>query len=154
MAGFYEGLKFVHVLAAITWLGGSAAVGGMTALASRMRDRAALRAVIAQGGAYGQRFAAPAMLLVLVTGLVMVGSAHIGFGSLWILWGLAGMVVHFIYGATVVRKAMGEVTSLASATDVPDSAVFDATRRLGRFSAVYLVVLASVVAAMVLKPTI
>ena len=83
----------------------------------------------------------------------MVGMAHIGFGTLWVVWGMIGIAIHFIFGAVVLRRRMMRLAALASSSAAAEADVLAAARSLGMAQLAYLLILASVVGAMVLKPT-
>jgi uncharacterized membrane protein len=148
----YGGLMFLHVLSVVVWVGG---VSGLTVViwrVARERNREALAVIVRHATFFGQRLAGPASAIVLLSGLPMVGLAHIGFRTFWVLWGFTGLVLHFLLGALVLRKRTLEVVRLAS-TRGDDAELLTASRRWWRAQLLYLAVLASVVAAMVLKPT-
>ena len=94
----------------------------------------------------------PAAGLVLLTGLAMVGMGHIGFGTFWVWFGYAGVLVHAILGGFILRKRAEAVLRLASGGAGDDVAMVAAARRLWNTQLVYLVLLAIVIAGMVIKP--
>jgi uncharacterized membrane protein len=153
MLNAYNLLKFVHVISVILWLG---AITTLSVLLWRLRaepNRQIVSALVQQSISFGQRFVGPASGLVLLTGLAMVGIARIGFTTFWVLWGLTGIAIHFIYGAVILRKrSLRLAEALAPGTD--DAAFGIASRRLSQAQFVYLLILASVIWAMVVKPTL
>jgi hypothetical protein len=84
----------------------------------------------------------------------MVGMAGIGFGTFWVLWGFAGIVLHFIFGAVFIRKRTMELVQLASAESTTDQSLSEAGAKLWTVQLIYLAIMASVVGAMVFKPTL
>lgn len=76
-------------------------------------------------------------------------AAKTGF-PLWIGWGLAAIVLSILLGATVLRKAGGELTQRLSGS----GEVHPLERRLALWSAINLAVLLSAVWAMVFKPVL
>jgi uncharacterized membrane protein len=148
----YGVLKFLHVLSVVVWVGGVSALAVVTWRIARERNREALAVILRHATSFGQMIVGPASIVVLLTGLPMVGVAHIGFTTFWVLWGFTGLVLHFLLGAFVLRKRTLEVVRLAS-TRGDDAELVTASRRWWRAQLLYLTVLASVVAAMVLKPT-
>jgi Predicted integral membrane protein (DUF2269) len=115
-------------------------------------NRETLAVILRQATSFGQMIVGPASIIVLLTGLPMVGVAHIGFRTFWVLWGFTGLLLHFLLGGFVLRKRATEVLRLAS-TRGDDAELLNASRRWWRAQLLYLAVLAAVVAAMVLKPT-
>jgi uncharacterized membrane protein len=150
----YGFLKFLHVLSVIVWVGGVTGLSIVTWRLGRERNREVLAALLRQATSFGQSVAGPASFIVLLTGPMMVGMAHIGFGTFWVLWGFAGLTLHFWIGATVLRKRTSALLQLASAGPRDDAALLLAARKLWSVQLIYLGVMAAVVAAMVLKPTL
>jgi hypothetical protein len=91
---------------------------------------------------------------VLLSGLGMVGMTGIGFGTFWVVWGYAGILLHFLIGAVLIRKRTMELARLASADGIDEQALAEAGSRLWTVQLVYLAIMALVVGAMVLKPTL
>jgi len=154
MFNVYNVLKFLHVVSVIVWVGGVAALSVLGWLLRGERNRETLKVVLPELTMYGQRIIGPASVIVLLTGLAMVGMAKIGFGTFWVLWGFGGVVLHIFMGALVIRKRTMTVGQLASASTGDDVALVTASRKLWHAQLLYLLILASVVYAMVLKPTL
>jgi len=150
----YGVLKFLHVVAVVFWVGGIAALSVAVWRLRKERNREVLAAILRQASFFGQRVAGPASFIVLLTGPMMVGMAHIGFGTFWVLWGFAGLTAHFWIGATALRKRTNALLQLASASSGDEAALLAAARRLWSTQLIYLAIMAAVVAAMVLKPTL
>jgi len=151
---WYGVLKVVHVLSTVVWIGGGTAFAMVTARLVRASDRATLNALLPQVTRYMQTMAGPASGLVLVTGIAMVIVAKIGFGTLWISLGFAGIIVHGVFGGLVMRKRMAGLMQAVSGTSAGDAALAQAGARLRMANIVYLLIMASIVAVMVLKPTL
>jgi uncharacterized membrane protein len=150
----YGILKFLHVLSVVVWVGGIAALSLVAWRLRSERNREVLAALLRQASFFGQRVAGPASFIVLLTGPMMVGMAHIGFGTLWVLWGFAGLTAHFWIGATALRKRNKALLELASASSGDEAALLAAAPRLWSTQLIYLAIMAGVVAAMVLKPAL
>jgi uncharacterized membrane protein len=150
----YNLLKLLHILSVIAWVGGVLALSVVTWRLRKERNREVLSALVRQAAIFAQRVVGPASGVVLLSGLAMVGMAKIGFGTLWVVWGMAGVLFHFVMGATVIRKRATALAQIAEGSDRDDAALPAASRRLWTAQLIYLAVLASVVAAMVLKPTL
>ena len=150
----YTILKFLHVLSVVIWIGGLAALAVASWRIARERNRVALALVVRQAVSYGQVVVGPAALVVVLTGLAMVGIGHVGFGTFWVWFGYGGVVVHGLMGGFLIRKRAAEVTQLASAAGGDDDALLTAARRLWNTQLVYLILFAVIIAAMVLKPTL
>jgi uncharacterized membrane protein len=150
----YGILKFLHVVSVIVWVGGVTGLSLVTWRLRTERNREALTALLRQGPLFGQRVTGPASGIVLLTGPIMVGMAHIGFGTFWVLWGFAGLTFHFWFGATVLRRRGMALAQLASSPSTDDAALLAASRSLWTAQLIYIALLIAVVAAMVLKPTL
>lgn len=154
MVNAYNILKYIHVLSVIAWIGSAACLSVLTLRVRRERNRQALIALLRQGATYGQMVAGPASGLVLLSGLGMVGMAHIGFGTFWVICGYAGIVLHGFIGGVFIRKYSMELDQLASTESTDDHAIADAGGRLWTVQLIYLLIMALVIGAMVLKPTL
>lgn len=154
MLNAYGILKTLHVLSVVVWVGGVAGLSIVTWRVRTERNREVLAALLRQATSYGQRIAGPASFIVLLTGPMMVGMAHIGFGTFWVLWGFAGLTAHFWIGATALRRRTNALMTLTSSSPEGDAALLLAARRLWSVQLIYLAIMAAVVAAMVLKPTL
>jgi len=82
----YELLKFVHVIAAMIWVGGVLMAQALMIRARRTGDRAYTAAVAAHIGDLGKRIMLPASLTVVVAGFLLIWdgpgrSAWSGSGS-------------------------------------------------------------------------
>lgn len=154
MVNAYGFLKFLHLLSVIVWVGGVAALSIVAWRLKSEQNREVLAALVRQASLYGQRVAGPASFIVLLTGPMMVGMAHIGFGTFWVLWGFAGLTAHFWIGATALRTRTKTLLQLASASSGDEAAILVAARRLWSAQLIYLAIMVAVIAAMVLKPTL
>jgi uncharacterized membrane protein len=150
----YGFLKMLHVLSVVVWVGGVTGLSIVTWRVRTERNREVLAALLRQATSYGQRIAGPASFIVLLTGPMMVGMAHLGFGTFWVLWGFAGLTAHFWIGATALRRRTNALMTLASSSPEGDAALLAAARRLWSVQLIYLAIMAAVVAVMVLKPTL
>ena len=150
----YNVLKFIHVLSVIAWVGGVACLAVLTWRVSRERNRTILAALLQQATTYGQMVPGPASGLVLLSGLGMVGMAEIGFTTFWVLLGYAGILLHGVIGAVFIRKRTMELARLASTDGADDQSLAEAGGKLWTVQLIYLAIMALVVGAMVLKPTL
>jgi len=152
MSSLYGVLKVVHVLSVVVWIGGAAALGALVAWLARSRDRATLATFLPLAGRYGQTMGGPSSILVLLSGVGMMVAGKVGM-ALWIGWGLAGILVHFLYAATIMRKRTMAFARLVSDPAANDARIADAGAGLRRTNLLYLLIMASVIVVMVVKPT-
>jgi uncharacterized membrane protein len=151
---WYTLLKFIHVLSAVIWIGGIAALAAIVWRVARERNRVVLASLLRHGATYGQRVVGTTAGFVLLTGLAMVGIGHIGFSTFWVWFGYGGVLVHGVLGGSLTRKRAAEWLQLASAPSGDDVTLGTAARRLWNIQLIYLIVFAIVIAAMVIKPTL
>ena len=94
------------------------------------------------------------MGIVLIAGLWMAGQFGIPFTSLWIVWGLVGFVVFILLGVVALGRTGAELGALARTAGPSDPRVDTLRQRISLLSWLNLLVLASVIWAMVFKPTL
>ena len=147
LASLYEWLMFVHVLAAMVWLGGLVALLAFGRRTLSEADPGAVARFVGSLRVVGPAFLAPAAGLVLALGIWMVlDSDAWDFGQLWVQLGLGLFAAAFLVGAVWQSR-----TALA-ATRSDDA---EARRQLRRWLWGYgLIVLLLVVAVwdMTTKP--
>jgi uncharacterized membrane protein len=151
LAALYEWLKFLHVLAAMVWLGGLTVFTVLGLNVLRTGERDALARFVASFRVVGPSVLMPAAILVLVLGIWMVlDSAAWDFEQTWIWLALVLLLVAVLVGAVFLsRAAMGAQRAVDAGDDTK------AARQLRRWAwGIRLILLLLVVAtwAMVFKP--
>lgn len=154
MLNWYAVLKYIHVLSVVVWIGGLTGLVVATWKVAKANDRVLLTTLVTQTNAYAQRVAGPTAGLVVLSGLALVGIGHLGFGTFWVLFGYAAVVVQAVFGGFLIRKSAMEVLRLAAAPSGDDAALAAASRRLRNTQVTYLILFAIIIAAMVIKPTL
>lgn len=107
-------LHFVHVLAAVVWVG-----GGVILLFIGLRARSSHRAETISEFAgilpyVGLRVLMPAVILVLITGVWMVlAGSEFHFSQFWVLFGLALFAVAFGIGGIYLSRVGMQMTKVA-----------------------------------------
>jgi uncharacterized membrane protein len=151
IAELTDWLLFLHLLAAIVWLGGLVMLGLLATLVLRSRDGDAVTRFVGSLRVIGPVVLAPAMVALLGFGIWMVAHDEAwDFGQTWILLALALFAGAFLIGAVFQsRTAIGA----QRAADAGDHG--EAARQLRRWSwGTRLILLLLVVASwdMVFKP--
>jgi len=150
--GWYGMFKVVHVLSVVVWIGGATALATVQGRLARARDRVTLAAMLPHSIRFGQTMGGPSSILVLLSGIAMVIVGKIGFRPLWVSWGFAGILLHFVFGAVVMRKRTMSLAAALSATPPDDARIAAAGRSVHVGTLIYLLIMTSVIVVMVLKP--
>jgi uncharacterized membrane protein len=149
----YDAYKFVHVTAAILWLGAGVMIQILAARAQRTRDDDYLRRLFHDAGALGSIFFIPASLTVVVFGILMVVDGPWDFEPLWIVLGLAGYAATFATGAFILGPRAQKAAARLEQEGAMSPSIAAEMRRVLLLGRVDTVVLFLVVAVMVVKPT-
>ena len=139
---FFPILKYVHVIAACLWIGGNAATTLLIARVARETHDHSLPALLSPLGSVVRHVSGPSAAASLLSGGAIVGLYHIGEGALWVTWGLAGLLLSWLFGAFVIGREIRALTADSSPN----------LSRLTGLNLLNLAILLSVVWAMVAKP--
>lgn len=151
MNSIYNWLQFIHVAAAMVWLGGSVALTVLNARLTGRLDHDGTAALATQSRTLGSRLFGPAAIVTLLAGLGMVAVADMG-GQLWVTWGMGVVLASLILSVVFTRRFAHRLGQLAVDPD-PDLEIMAGLRtRLGVTNALNLLLLLSAVWAMVVKP--
>jgi len=151
--GIYHLLKFIHVGAAIAWVGGGAFVQVLATRVSRQNDPLKLAALAKDIEAIGQRYLMGASILVLLAGLTLViYTPFLYFSEPWVIVGLVGVAATIVTGAGFIGPEAGRLAVAAEERGPTDPEVQQRIRRIFLISRIDLVVLTVVVLDMVFKP--
>jgi uncharacterized membrane protein len=150
---WYTFFKFVHVLAAVVWVGGAAGIQlfALRALASRDGRRIADLAGDAEW--IGMRVFLPSTLVLFLAAIGLMVNGDWPWGTLWVDYALVVLVAGIVVGAGFLGPESGRIKAVIEASG-PDSPEAQARiRRILLVSRAELVLLIGVVYAMVVKPT-
>jgi uncharacterized membrane protein len=149
---WYAVFKVVHVAGAVFWVGGGLTLTVLALAAERASDPREMALIAKQAAFIGERFFAPAGLIVFAMGLAMVTNLNLDWGQFWIVAGLVGYALTFLTGLLVLGPKAKRIGKLLE-TKGPEAAETQAAIRrillLARFDEGVLLL---VVADMVLKP--
>lgn len=146
-------LLFVHILAAIAWLGGGlfAAVLGARVLASR--NGAEMAGYVRNLAWFGGRYFPPLSLVVLAAGIALVLESPVyGFSDPWVSAGFVGIIGSIVIGVGFLGPRSERVAKLAEEHGPEHPEVRTVTASLLMLARVDLAILVAVVAVMVFKP--
>ena len=147
----YLFLKFLHVLLAIVAVGFNASYGIWTARAAKEPEH---ELHILKGiRTLDDRFANPAYLLLLVTGVSMVLVGDLSFGTLWISAALGLYVVMALVAVTLFTPTLRKQIALVEAGEQRSDAHAALAKRSGMVGGVLALLVIAIVFMMVTKPT-
>jgi uncharacterized membrane protein len=148
---YYEVLLFLHIAAAVVWLGSAFFLQMLVWRAGQSDDAPLLQGIASNSGWMAQRIFIPASLVVLVVGILLTIEGPWSFGDLWIVLGLAGYAFSFLVGILFIEPEGKRIASAMQGGDTSRASFH--IRRINTVSRIELVVLYLVIAAMALKPT-
>lgn len=149
----YEALLFVHILAAVVWLGGGFMLILLGFRAEREQDDQALGYIAQQAGKLGNVVFIPAALVVLVMGILLTIEGPWSFSQLWIVLGLAGFASSFVLGAFFLGPMGERIAAQVEADGGFTAASLEQTRKLLTLARIDYVLFFIIVAIMAIKPT-
>lgn len=151
MFDLYTSMKFVHVLAAIAWVGGGIMLDMMISQARRSGSQSDILMLLAKTERYGKTFFAPSAVLVLVAGIVMAAIGGI-MAAPWVSFGFLGVFISAGLGMGYLTPKSGQLRQMIEARGMQDPEAVALGSRMMLVSRIDLVLLVLVVAAMVFKP--
>lgn len=145
-------IHFVHVAAAVVWVGGGVTLSLVGLRARRSTDPAVVGEFAKLLSYAGLRVFTPSVVLVLVSGILLViAGSEWNFGQAWVLLALGSFLVAFLIGAVYLsRSALALERAVTSSPDLSA-----ARAAIGRWLVGYAVVLLVLLFAlwdMVFKP--
>jgi len=150
----YELLLFLHVTAAIVWLGAGFTFGMLVVKAERTGDAAEVKSLTEAAEWLTPRLFIPSSLLTLIFGVLLVlDSSFYSFDQLWIGLGLGGFAVSFLVGIALIEPTAKKLHAALEEHGPESPVTTGLTRRVTLISRMELVVLYAVVAVMAAKPT-
>jgi uncharacterized membrane protein len=147
----YELWVFLHITAAIVWIGGAIVAQVFGVLAQRSGDAG-------QSAAFGRNMSVVAMyvflpsaLVVLVTGALLVEDGNWGWDEPFVALGIVGWAVVAVTAFGYLTREMGKAGARMAA-EGPSPTLVARVGRLVLLARVLLVVLVAIVFVMVVKP--
>jgi uncharacterized membrane protein len=149
--GLYDWLLFLHIVAAMIWVGGAVLLGALATRVLRSGEPAAVARFLGSLRVIGPLVLAPATVAVLVLGvwLVLESSAW-SFGQLWVQLALVLFAAAFLIGAAYQSRTAINADRAAARGDHDE-----ARRQLARWSWGYRLIVLLLIAAtwdMTIKP--
>jgi uncharacterized membrane protein len=154
MLTLFSVFKFVHIVAAIMWVGGVITLTILNMRLASTRNSAAMAALSSVGGFYGQRVAGPAAAITLLAGLATALTAGFPMRSVWIIWGFLVILLSIGLNATLIRPTARRIGSLAATSNSDGAQIAALQGRLWMLAALNILLLLSAVWVMVAKPAL
>jgi uncharacterized membrane protein len=149
----YELLTFLHIAAAVIWLGAGFLIALLVFGAERAGDRAKEAGHHQDVGWLAPRLFIPASLSTFVFGLLLVIDGPWSFDQLWITVAMMGWAVSFALGFFYFKPEGERIGALVEERGPADPEVDRRLHRLNIVDRLQLAILFLVLADMVVKPT-
>ena len=149
----YELLVFLHISAAIIWLGAGFLIALLVLGAERAGDRQKEAGHHQDVAWLAPRLFIPASLSTLVTGILVVIDGPWSFDQLWVTVAFVGWAVSFALGFFYFKPEGERIGQIAQERGPADPELASRLHRLNVVDRVQLAILFVVVADMVSKPT-
>ncbi|MCV0403640.1 MAG: DUF2269 domain-containing protein [Chloroflexi bacterium] len=147
----YQLLLFVHIVAAVVWVGGALYAQLLALRAVRDRDPSVLPRLARDVEFIGSRVFMPSALLLFAAGAVMTVQAW-SFGQFWIAASIALWILSALAGAVYLAPRARRVAALFDAEGPSSPAGRALLGRMFLVSRLELVSFAVIIALMVFKP--
>jgi uncharacterized membrane protein len=149
---WYGVFKAIHVLAAIIWLGGGAAITVLAWQAQRTKDNAQLLQIGKQAEWLSMRVFVPSALVVVAMGVVLMHKGDWGYGHFWTLFGLIAWGVSFVVGAAFLGPESGRLAKLIETKGPEDPEVLARLNRIISVARTDVVLILLIAIDMIAKP--
>lgn len=149
----YELLTFLHISTAIIWLGSGFLLAVLVFGAGRAGDHEREAGYHRDTGWLAPRVFVPASLATFILGILLTIDGDWDFGALWITLAMIGWLASFLTGFLYFRPEGQRIGALAAERGPGDPEIVARVHRVNVIDRVQLVVLFTIVADMVLKPT-
>ncbi len=150
---WYTFFKFVHVIMAVTWVGGATAIQFYALRTLGTRDGNRMATFAGDTEWVGMRVFMPASLILFLAAIGLMVNGHWPWGTLWVDYGLTVFAVSFVVGAGYLGPESGRIKQTIEAHGADSPQAQARIRRILLVSRAELVLLIGVVYAMTVKPT-
>ena len=148
----YQVALFIHILAAIAWLGGAIAVQAFAIRTIGRGDALEIARFSSDAEKIGMRLFMPASLVVVLAGAWMIHDGPWTMADGWVSAGLGLYVLSFLTGMAFLGPEAGRISKLTDQHGAEHPDVQRRIRRVLLVSRIELVWLIAIVALMVFKP--
>jgi uncharacterized membrane protein len=148
----YELLKFVHIAAAIVWIGGAVTIQFFALRTIWSNDPLRLVAFTRDVEWVGNRVFLPSALVVIVLGFLLVWDGPYELGMTWIWLSLVIFGISFLLGIAFFTPESKRIGNQIEAEGPESPAVQARIARILRLTRIDLLLLFAIVFLMVAKP--
>lgn len=149
---WYSVFKAIHVVSAVLWVGGGAAITILALKAQRTKDDAGLVQIAKQAEYLAMRLFVPASLVVGVMGFVLMHKGQWGYDHFWSLFALAGWIASFVVGMAFLGPETGRLAKLMDEKGPDHPETIARVNRIVAVARTDVVLIALIAADMVAKP--
>jgi uncharacterized membrane protein len=150
---WYTFFKSVHVVTAAVWFGGALMIQALAFRIVRTGDARRQAEFSKDTEIVGMRVFIPATWILLLAGIAMMINLDWSWGQNWIVFGLIAFALSFAVGAGFLGPEGGRIAAIIEREGPASPAAQARIRRILTISRCELVILATVIANMVVKPT-
>jgi uncharacterized membrane protein len=148
----YELLLFVHVLAAVVWVGGALSLQLLAIRAERSADGGRVANFATEAEWVGSRVFLPSSIVLLLAGIGLTLEGDWGFTTPWVLLGLIAYGLSALTGSLFLGPESGRIGKMIADVGPQDPDVLARIKRIFLVSRIELVVLLFIVFDMTVKP--
>jgi uncharacterized membrane protein len=149
---WYALFRVVHITFAVFWVGGGLLLTILGLRAERSTDPMEMATLARQAAFAGEKFFAPAGLVVLLMGIAMMINTNWGWGKFWVIVGLIGYAATFVTGIGVLSPLAKKIDQLLTEKGPTAPETQAAIQRILLVARIDVGVLLLVIADMVTKP--
>ena len=146
---WYQFLLFVHISAAMIWLGGAFMFQMYGFVVRRGGDPEEIARFAGRAGVLAERMFVPASLVVILAGIGMMIDGNWDWDQLWVIFALVTFGASFLTGLLVLGPMAKRIPEVGPTTPAGQALI----ERLFSILRVDLAFMYTIVFAMVVKPT-
>jgi len=146
---WYEFFLFVHITAAVIWLGGAFTFQMYGFVVRRGGDPGEIALFAGRAGHLSERMFVPAALTVVLAGIALMINGNWDWDQLWVIFALATFAASFLTGVLVISPMAKRIPVVGPTTPAGQALI----ERLFTILRIDLCFMYAIVFAMVVKPT-
>jgi uncharacterized membrane protein len=146
---WYEFFLFVHITAAVIWLGGAFTFQMYGWVVRRGGDPGEIALFAGRAGHLSERMFVPASLTVILAGIALMINGNWDWDQLWVIFALVTFAASFLTGVLVISPMAKRIPVVGPTTPAGQALI----ERLFTILRIDLCFMYAIVFAMVVKPT-